>query len=137
MIAKSVTIKNLIVDGCADDGGITPIQNVNKSTLLSVLHYLNIHAELPDEGSEIKAFDENFKKYFTFENICDLILAANYLDIKEPLDLMSQKIANFIKNKQVEEVHTIFNIATDFIVEEEVAVSNENAWAFEDINKDT
>ncbi|KAL3818513.1 hypothetical protein ACJIZ3_004418 [Penstemon smallii] len=137
VIAKSVTIKNLIDDGCADNGGIIPLQNVNKSTLLSVLHYLNIHAELSDEGSEIKVFDENFTKDFSFEKKCDLILAANYLDIKELLDLMNQKIADFIKNKQVEEVRKIFNIANDFTVEEEAAIRNENAWAFEDINKDT
>ncbi|KAL3818497.1 hypothetical protein ACJIZ3_004402 [Penstemon smallii] len=57
--------------------------------------------------------------------------------LKKILALKIYKIADFIKNKQVKEVHTIFNITTNFTVKEEVAVRNENAWAFEDINKDT
>ncbi|KAK4488976.1 hypothetical protein RD792_004767 [Penstemon davidsonii] len=76
VIVKSVTIKNLIDDGCAGD-------------------------ELPDEGSEIKAFNANFVKDLSHENMANLILDGNYLDIKELLDLMSQKIADFIRDNKL------------------------------------
>ncbi|KAL3835218.1 hypothetical protein ACJIZ3_009954 [Penstemon smallii] len=116
VIVKFVTIKNLIDDGCADDGGIIPLHNVNETTLLFVIDYLNKHAE--SSYSEIKTFDEKFVEDLSHENVFNLIIVANYLDIKE-------RFARFSI------------IVNDFTKEKKVAVRGENAWACEDINKDT
>ncbi|MCI79441.1 SKP1-like protein 1B-like, partial [Trifolium medium] len=61
----------------------------------------------------------------------ELILAANYLDIKRLLDLLFQATADMIKDKTPEEVRKIFNIKNDFSPEEEAEVRRENQWAFE------
>ncbi|KAK4487391.1 hypothetical protein RD792_005979 [Penstemon davidsonii] len=135
VITKSITIKNLLDDGCADGGGIIPLHNVNGKTLSIVIDYLTKHAELPNESSEIKVFDNNFTQGLSDPKIIlDLLLAANYLEIKELLDLISQKIADYIRDKQPEEVRKIFNIENDYTEEEEAAVRNEFPWVFE--NKD-
>jgi S-phase kinase-associated protein 1 len=57
--------------------------------------------------------------------------AANYLDIKELLDLTCQTVADMIKGKSPEEIRTTFNIKNDFTKEEEEEIRRENQWAFE------
>ncbi|CAH2067499.1 unnamed protein product, partial [Thlaspi arvense] len=57
--------------------------------------------------------------------------AANYLNIKNLLDLTCQTVADMIKGKTPEEIRTTFNIKNDFTPEEEEEVRRENQWAFE------
>jgi len=61
----------------------------------------------------------------------ELILAANYLNIKPLLDLTCLTVANMIKGKTPEEIRKTFNIPNDFTPEEEEKVRRENQWAFE------
>ena len=62
------------------------------------------------------------------ELVFELILAANYLDIKSLLDLCCAKVAAMIKGKPVEEVRRQFNIVNDFTPEEEAHVREDNPW---------
>jgi len=57
-------------------------------------------------------------------------LAANYLDIKNLLELLFQDVADTIKDKKVEEIRQIFNIENDYR-EEEAALREELSWALE------
>ena len=59
----------------------------------------------------------------------ELILAANYLDIKGLLDVGCKTVANMIKGKSPEEIRKTFNIKNDFTPEEEEQVRKENEWA--------
>ncbi|KAH7847323.1 hypothetical protein Vadar_024737 [Vaccinium darrowii] len=70
-------------------------------------------------------------RYPVEEVLFDLILAANYLDIKGLLDLTCQTVADMIKGKTPEEIRKTFNTTTSFTPEEEEEVRRENAWAFE------
>ncbi|KAJ1491295.1 Skp1 family, dimerization domain-containing protein [Baffinella frigidus] len=59
----------------------------------------------------------------------NLILAANFLDIKDLLDLTCKTVAEYIKQcKTPEEIRQRFNIPNDFTPEEEEEVRKENAW---------
>ena len=60
--------------------------------------------------------------------IFELILAANYMDIKSLLDLSCSKYASLIKGKTPEEIRRTFNIVNDFSPEEEAQVREENKW---------
>ena len=61
----------------------------------------------------------------------DMILAANYLDIKDLLELTCEKVASMIKGKTPEEARQVFNIQNDFTPAEEDEIRKENQWAFE------
>ncbi|KAL3828860.1 hypothetical protein ACJIZ3_017662 [Penstemon smallii] len=115
VIMKSITIKSLLDDGCGD----------------VVIEYLTKRVKLTDEDSETKTYEENFAEGFNYQKMFDLISVANYLEIKELIDLISQKIADRTKDMQQEEIRKIFNIKNDFTEEEEAAIRKEYAWAFE------
>lgn len=61
----------------------------------------------------------------------ELILAANYLDIKGLLDVTCKTVANMIKGKTPEEIRKTFNIKNDFTATEEEQVRKENEWCEE------
>ncbi|KAH7834544.1 hypothetical protein Vadar_017258 [Vaccinium darrowii] len=131
---ESQTIKHMIEDNCADTS--IPLPNVTSKILAKVIEYCKRHVESAAK-SEDKAVDDALKTFDTeFVNVdqavlFDLILAANYLNIKSLLDLTCQTVADMIKGKTPEEIRKTFNIKNDFTPEEEEEVRRENAWAFE------
>ncbi|KAF9682167.1 hypothetical protein SADUNF_Sadunf05G0080500 [Salix dunnii] len=133
---ESQTIKHMIEDDCADNG--IPLPNVTSKILAKVIEYCKKHVESPkleDRGTssgddELKIWDAEFVKVDQ-ATLFDLILAANYLNIKGLLDLTCQTVADMIKGKTPEEIRKTFNIKNDFTPEEEEEVRRENQWAFE------
>ena len=85
----------------------------------------SLHSE-----EEAKEYDAAFVKVDQ-STLFELILAANYLNIKPLLDLCCLTVANMIKGKTPEEIRKTFNIVNDFTPEEEEEVRRENQWAFE------
>ena len=61
----------------------------------------------------------------------ELMLAANFLDIKSLLDLCSAKLASWITSYSVEEIREFFGIENDYTPEEEAKIKEENMWAQE------
>ncbi|CAJ2646642.1 SKP1-like protein 1A-like [Trifolium pratense] len=130
---ESQTIKHMIEDDCADSG--IPLPNVTSKILAKVIEYCKKHVEAvsSDEkpsDDDLKAWDVDFVKVDQ-ATLFDLILAANYLNIKSLLDLTCQTVADMIKGKTPEEIRKTFNIKNDFSPEEEEEVRRENQWAFE------
>ncbi|XP_062224403.1 SKP1-like protein 1 [Phragmites australis] len=138
---ESQTIRHMIEDDCADNG--IPLPNVNSKILSKVIEYCNkhVHASASSKpqdnndtanasGDDLKNWDADFVKVDQ-ATLFDLILAANYLNIKGLLDLTCQTVADMIKGKTPEEIRKMFNIKNDFTPEEEEEIRRENQWAFE------
>ncbi|WVZ78298.1 hypothetical protein U9M48_026035 [Paspalum notatum var. saurae] len=142
---ESQTLRHMIEDDCAENG--IPLPNVNSKILSKVIEYCNkhVHAAKPaaDDaapnanasagaaaGDDLKNWDADFVKVDQ-ATLFDLILAANYLNIKGLLDLTCQTVADMIKGKTPEEIRKTFNIKNDFTPEEEEEIRRENQWAFE------
>ncbi|KAK8477249.1 hypothetical protein V6N13_027833 [Hibiscus sabdariffa] len=134
VVLQSQTIKNMIEDNCAD--GKIPLPNITGKTLSKVLEYCKKHAEAEvaadKEGNseELKVWDGEFLNVDQ-GTLFDLIMAANFLDIKELLDLTCQAVAYMLKGKTPEQIREIFHIKNDYTPEEEEEVRRENAWAFQ------
>lgn len=75
----------------------------------------------------VSEWDANFVKVEQ-DLLFELILAANYMDIKSLLDLTCAKVASMIKGKTPEQIRQTFNITNDFTPEEEAQVREENKW---------
>ncbi|KAG2607765.1 SKP1-like protein 1 [Panicum virgatum] len=83
-----------------------------------------------DDGADLASFDKAFVEVDK-DTLYDLLLAANYLNVKALLDLCCQKVADMIRGKTPEEIRQAFGIKNDFSPEEEEEIRKENQWAFE------
>jgi S-phase kinase-associated protein 1 len=126
-----------IGDSSGSDG--IPIPNVNESVLRKVIEWCTHHkgdpAPVPDDeadsrkkSTDIPEWDQKFMQVDQ-EMLFEIILAANYLDIKALLDVGCKTVANMIKGKSPEEIRKTFNIQNDFTPEEEDQIRRENEWA--------
>ncbi|KAJ3027540.1 UNVERIFIED_CONTAM: hypothetical protein HDU68_003626 [Siphonaria sp. JEL0065] len=134
---QSVLIKNMLEDvGDSDDQPI-PLPNVSGAILQKVIEYATMHKDdaPPSQEDETKPkssedIEERDKEFINVDQgtLFEIILAANYLDMKNLLDLGCKTVANMIKGKSVEEVRKLFNIVNDFTPEEEEQIRKENEW---------
>ncbi|KAH3732118.1 cytosolic glycoprotein FP21 [Pelomyxa schiedti] len=135
-IAKmSVTIKNML-DDLGETNAPIPLPNVTVKILNKVLEYCTYHHANPspddkrDEKErrldDIAPWDLEYTKVDQ-ETLFQLILAANYLDIKPLLDLTCKTVALMMKGKTPAEIRKTFNILTP-TPEEEEEVRKANPW---------
>ena len=143
-IAKqSVIIKTMLEDlgmDEEDDEDVVPLPNVNAAILKKVIEWATYHKDDPplpedDENKEkrtddICSWDADFLKVDQ-GTLFELIMAANYLDIKGLLDVTCKTVANMIKGKTPEQIRKTFNIKNDFTPSEEERVRKENEWCEE------
>lgn len=118
-----------------------PLPNVKSAVLQKVIQYMTYHVSNPAKEIEkplksanmaevVSQWDADFVDVDQ-EMLFELILAANYMDIKPLLDLTCAKVASMIKGKTPDQIRKTFNIVNDFTPEEEEAVRAENKWAEE------
>lgn len=135
---RSVLIKNMLEDVGEVDEAI-PIPNVNEAVLRKVIEWCEHHkcdspttneeeADSRKRSTDIEEWDQKFMQVDQ-EMLFEIILAANYLDIKPLLDVGCKTVANMIKGKSPDEIRKTFNIQNDFTPEEEEQIRRENEWA--------
>lgn len=143
-ILISETIKNLCEEFEGDVITI-PLPNISASILEKVVEYLeHFHENPPSKEDEEKTEAEKRsaeipeweREYCNPDKIgqptlFNLILAANYLDIKPLLNLTCKTVANMIKGKTPQEIKELFGVTRDFTPEEEEQVRKENPWLVE------
>ena len=132
-----VTMKNLIEDSGIDTP--IPVPNITGKVLGKVIEYCKYHTEnpvvAPEPGAEKRTDDIcHWDREFCSvdqQTLFSLLLAANFLDVKDLLQLVSKSIANLIKGKTPAEIRGVFNIKREFTQEEMDQVKKENIWAEE------
>lgn len=134
----SVLVKEMTEEDDEDDELEVPLPNVKSSVLRRVIAFCEHHVQEPMHDIEkplkssnmsevVSEWDANFVKVEQ-DLLFELILAANYMDIKSLLDLTCAKVASMIKGKTPEQIRQTFNITNDFTPEEEAQVREENKW---------
>lgn len=81
-----------------------------------------------DLSNILQAWYYDFIRSYSLEIQFQLILAANYLDIKPLLDLSCAIIASQIKGKTIQEIRDHFHIVNDFTLIEEEQIREEMKW---------
>ena len=116
------------------------LTNVHSSILEKVIefgeHYNGQEDPKVNEEGKLSAWDEKFwTELMNAEpdkkKMYDVILAANFLNMKNLLDSGCQFIANMMKGKKPDEIRGMLNIKNDFTPEEYAKIVAETAWAFE------
>ena len=143
-IAKmSKTIKTMLEDlGLEDaDEETVPLPNVTSDILKKIINWSTHHKDdKVDEddddeykerrSDDISHWDVDFFKVDQ-STLFEIILAANYLDIKDLLEIGCKTVANMMKGKTADEIRKIFNIENDLTPEEEEQIRKENEWCEE------
>jgi len=129
----STLIKNMLADlGCGEP---IPLPNIQSAVFTKVLEYMSWLAKNPDKSTaDGDVPDGDFEKNLVAcdnENLFDIIMAANYLEIKPLMHLACRSIAQRIRGKSPEQIRELFGIENDFTPEEEEAVRKENEWCQE------
>ena len=134
----SALVKNMLEGSDESEEINVPLPLVKNDILERVISFCVHH-----ENSPMAEIDKPLKSSNMSENvdewdakfidqpqdiIFELILAANYMDIKSLLDLSCAKVATFVRGKTPEEIRRTFNIVNDFTPEEEAQVREENKW---------
>lgn len=142
VVEREVAFLSNLLRSMIEDAGLDeeiPLPNVRSSILQKVIDYCKQHADAAPEEIQkplkshvlsecgVSDWDSEFVSVEQ-EILFELILAANYLDIKPLLDLTCAKVASMIKGKTPEEIRQQFNISNDFSPEEEAQVREENKW---------
>ena len=140
-VQRSVLVKGIIED-YPDDAEV-PLNNVKSNILKKIKEYLEHYENTEPKEIERPLPSQNFKECvdgwdFNYidvdlDLIFELILGANYMDIKPLLELASAKVASIIKGKTTEEIRKTFGITNDFTPEEEQQIIEENKWCMENL----
>lgn len=143
-LPKTIAIQSELIKTTAEnDPHAQEIQlpNVRGSILRKVTDYLKHHdgspakkIERPLKSSDLTGVLSQWDADFIDidqELLFELILAANFMDIKPLLDLACCKVASMIRGKSPEQIRQTFNIINDFTPEEEAKIIAENKWAEE------
>jgi len=140
--SMSQLVSNLIDESADDDEAQEiPLPNVKSTILALVIEFMNHYEsekmteiEKPLKSANMAEVVQDWYAKFVAveqETLFELILAANYMDIKPLLDLTCATVASMIKGKTPEEIRKTFNIVNDFTPEEEAQVREENKWCEE------
>ncbi|OQR84783.1 S-phase kinase-associated protein 1A [Achlya hypogyna] len=132
----SQLVKEQLEDSC-EDGQEIPLPNVKTAVLVKVIEFMNYHhanpmKEIPKPiktsfEDVVEQWDRDFIDV-PYEMIFELILAANYLDIKSLLELTCARVSGIIFGKTPDQIRETFNIEQPFTPEEEKFIRDENKW---------
>ncbi|EFO83463.1 hypothetical protein CRE_03063 [Caenorhabditis remanei] len=121
-VKQSKTLNDLVFNlhGGAEMDESIPMDNIKKPALVKVVEWCEHHKGEPipvdddtvPKNVTIPEWDEEFLKIDNDE-LFHLILAANYLDIKQLMNYACKKVALMAKGKSPEELCVIFEIPTD------------------------
>jgi S-phase kinase-associated protein 1 len=142
-VAKMSELVKTMIDEDQDDDEAQeiPLPNVKSSILAKVIEFAQhfnaepmFEIEKPLKSANMKDVVQDWYANFVSVDqdvLFELILAANYMDIKPLLDLTCATVASLIKGKTAEEIRKQFHIVNDFTPEEEAQVREENKWVEE------
>jgi S-phase kinase-associated protein 1 len=136
-IAEQSTLINMMIEDMVDSSIIVPLANkaCTLSTIELVIKYLKKHTEFEKEKADdnvVTAFDNEFENQ-PDEIIFNIILAANFLDVKNLLELMCKKLANELKKCiTVEDVRNRFDIRQEITPADVDEVKKAHSWIHKD-----
>ena len=118
-----ITLKNILDDLGVDDEHPIPLPTVPGAILKMAIDYCTHHKDDPVVQDDVRqnqdstlepvvGWDADFVKVDQ-PTLFEMILAANFLDIKPMLDLTCKTVAEMIRGKTPEEIRKHFNIKND------------------------
>ncbi|EGT48822.1 hypothetical protein CAEBREN_15469 [Caenorhabditis brenneri] len=119
-IQQADTLNIMVQTMGYDAKGIIPLENIDGDTLNLVFKWCEHHAgePIPEDDEDvpqnvvIPPWDEELMKIDN-KRLFNLICAANYLNVKQLLNVACKKVANMVTGRTPEEMRIIFGIPSD------------------------
>ena len=137
----SGTIANMLDDIDEEEGDTTiPIPKMKGATMEKVVAFCAHHPDAPLNPTEEQQLEMRTKPLegwdLDFVNVSlamlfEMILAANFLDLKPMLDVTCKAVAEMIKGKTPDEIKKVFGVEGEFTEEEKAQVKLDNPWLCE------
>jgi S-phase kinase-associated protein 1 len=131
IVKFSKTIRDMLNDIDISCDHEIPLSEVKGDTLSKIVEWCKYQHDKMDQSNvnqnEITPWENDFCN-IKQEQLFNIILAANYLNIKKLVKLACKVVANMIMGKTPDEIRKTFNIKNDFTPEEEEEIRKENAW---------
>ncbi|KAF9181088.1 hypothetical protein BGZ51_007312 [Haplosporangium sp. Z 767] len=141
---RSLVLKNMI-EMAGDSATPIPLPKLSSLVLEKVLIFCKHHRNDPVDKSKddvddidpremrndlIRNMDEWDKEFIKVDKdlLMDIVMAANFLDIKTLFDIGCLAVANTFIGKTPEEIRAMFGISKDFAPGEEERIEQEHAW---------
>lgn len=141
----SGTIRNMLDDVDEELDTTIPIPNISSDVMKRVIEFCKQHPDAPLEPTEEQQLEmrtrelDGWDKQFVnvpLATLFEMILAANFLDLKPMLDVTCKAVADMVKGKTPEELKKVFGVEGDFTDEEKAQVLRDNPWLREDYGDD-
>ncbi|KAL2015158.1 hypothetical protein VTK56DRAFT_6190 [Thermocarpiscus australiensis] len=84
-----------------------------------------------DEPAKLTAWDKAMFDAVDSQMLYEILITANYLDIKPLVEMGCQVVADMIRGKTTQEIREILGLEDDLTPEQREAVRKEYPWAFE------
>jgi len=131
---QSVLLRELLEGN--DENAELPVSCVRGDVLEKIAEYMVYHAdhppkEIPKPLKEkffdvVDPWDKKFIEGFDHSFVFELMTGANFLNCKDLLELTCARVAEWMKEKSVEEIRDMFGIENDFSPEEEERLRKEH-----------
>ena len=143
---KSITIKSMLddlgIEEVETDSEAIPLPCVDSKTLKKVVqwceHYKDVSENDGDkkddiDGNEAQEMSEWDTEFFKMpqNEVYEIILAANYLEIKDLLSIGCKTVSKMICGKTPQQIRDHFGVNNDFTTAEESEIRKENEWVNE------
>jgi len=135
----SELLKPFIAEGSGDEP--VPVPDVSSKVIKYIIQFMENYVadpmkdiEKPLKSTVMKEVVQEWYAEFVEgadKDMFELILGANFMDIKPLLELTCAYTASKIKGKSPEEIRKIFDVTNDFTPEEEAQIREENKWCEE------
>ncbi|KAL1328976.1 hypothetical protein AAHE18_12G006800 [Arachis hypogaea] len=116
LICQEIITKGM---GSSKNSAISLPQQVTPSTLSLILDYCRFHQVPGRSNKERKSHDEKFVRMGT-NRLCELVSAADSLQLRPLVDLISRALARKIEGRTPEEIREIFHLPDDLTEEEKL-----------------
>jgi S-phase kinase-associated protein 1 len=133
----SGTIANMLDDIGDNVDSDIPIPNIKGLIMKKVVEFCQHHPDTPLNPTDeqqlemrtkpLEGWDQDFVRV-PLATLFEMILAANFLDLKPMLDVTCKAVSEMIKGKSPEDIKKIFGVEGDFTQEEKDQVLLDNPW---------
>ena len=128
VINKSSTLKSLFTDNHTRKFKSSIIlPNIDANIFTHVLSFVRF--TLFNDDTSTNEYGEKIIDNMNCNSLMDIIHAANFLDIKQLVEISGNKFKSIINDNDVNGIRKIFKIKNDFTTEEQLQIDHNFKWS--------